>query len=74
MKVRILTKNRDHFIPIRRRKYTKTPDRIHIPDQQLIDSCQICNALKGSLSFSDFLEAKHFILDKLLNSDWKILL
>lgn len=73
-KTRILALNKDHFIPIHRRRGTKIPDNISLARQRLISSCQICNAIKGSNHFDSFIDAKHFILDNLLKSDWKLLI
>lgn len=70
-KVRTLTLNMDHFRPIMRRKGTNTPD--YLGPNTIVLSCQICNSIKGKMLFNSFIDAKNYILDQLLHSDWKLL-
>lgn len=66
---RVLIFNLDHFRPVCRHKGR----RDYNGKDLLIPSCQICNTVKGNKLFDSFPEAKNYILDYLLSTDWKML-
>jgi hypothetical protein len=66
---RVLIFNLDHFRPVCRHKGRKDYNGKNL----LIPSCQVCNKVKGNKLFDSFPEAKNYILDYLLSTDWKML-
>jgi len=62
-KLRILYKIKEHFYP--RKAGGEGGDN-------LVYACQICNLIKRGLVFDSGVDAKNYILDQLLGSDWCI--
>ena len=63
-KVRFLHRVKEHFYPHNAGGGS---------GDNLVWSCQICNMIKRDLVFETIFDAQNYILDRLLNSDWKIL-
>ena len=70
-KERYLVRERDHFIP-HAALGSPYANRTGGFEGNTVWSCQICNKVKANLVFDNFLEAKNYILDTLLASDWEL--
>ena len=67
-KQRVLYRVKDHFYPAKAggRKADNAGNN-------LVWSCQVCNQIKYDLIFDNGIDARNYILDELLKSDWLIL-
>jgi len=63
-KVRILSRQKEHFYP-----RSAGGNR----GKNLVWACQICNYIKADKVFESGEDARNYILDKLLESDWMIM-
>ena len=67
-KQRSLYRVKDHFYPAK-----AGGRRADNAGDNLVWCCQICNHIKHALVFDTGVDARNYILDKLLDSDWCIL-
>ena len=59
---------KEHFLPHKIRDIVSGNEPF-----QIVWSCQICNMIKGAHVFESGNDARNYILDRLLKTDWKII-